>query len=167
MEESSLTQEATSEETESQEESGVLKALRRQVKDLQRELEARPDRDALLTEIRAEQARVDAISKQVEAMGHPGALSAVLTDRVEGDVTEETVKSALKELGLEASPASAETPSDVDRNAKALAEVSSLSGQLGSAGGGDPPDALSAINKANTMQDLQRIAEQEGFATQY
>ena len=147
-------------------ESGVLKAVRAELRAAVAELKTRPDEDTLRAEFKAEQAKNTAVIKQLVAYGQPEGLSETIASKVEGDVTEESVLAALKSIGLDA----VETEGGVeeaDPNA-ALAEVSGLSGEVSAAANANPAvTGLQSIAEAETVDDLQAIADEGGWGTNY
>ncbi len=147
-------------------ESGVIKAMRIQIKDLEKALKTAPDAEALRAEFKAEQAKNTAVIKQLVAYGQPEGLSETIASKVEGEVTEESVLGALKSIGLDA----VETEGSVeeaDPNA-ALAEVSGLSGEVSAAANANPAvTGLQSIAEAETVDDLQAIADEGGWGTNY
>jgi len=162
-----LTYENTPGDGEDQgQESGVIKAMRIQIKDLEKALKAAPDAEALRAEFKAEQAKSTAVIKQLVAYGQPEGLSETIAGKVEGDVTEESVLAALRSIGLDA----VETEGSVkeaDPNA-ALAEVSGLSGEVSAAANANPAvTGLQSIAEAETIDDLQAIADEGGWGTNY
>jgi hypothetical protein len=171
----SLTQDNITDTTETldegngSEESGVLKSLRVQIKDLKAELKSRPERETLLAEFQAEQGLNAAIETHLVALGHPvGMRDAVKGKLGDADVTLEGVATALTGIGYEVDVENAGSGQEggSTTTASELAGVSDLSAQVQSAAGsGSPAPVIDQINQATSQADLVKIAAEGGFLT--
>jgi hypothetical protein len=166
-----MTQDMDAEAIDAQDESGVIKALRSQIKDLEKDLKSRPDRDTLEAEFLTQQERNSAISSQLVDLGHPAGMSAIIAEKMgEGDVTRESVTATLQGLGynLEATPETAPDPSETSESDQALAEVTSLSSQVASAAGNPPADdTMAKIAATETREELAALMAEKGLTEQH
>lgn len=146
----------------------VMKALRKQISDLEKELKSRPDRDTLLAEFRDEQVRDFAIQDQLIGLGHPKGMLDAVKGRLDGDaeVTTEVVAKALTDIGYKVEVAG-DGSSQADGTAGAgaeLAGIADLSAQVQSAAGsGNPAPILDRINQATSPEEIAEIAAEGGF----
>lgn len=106
-----------------------------------------------------------AAQKYVDAAGFSGLRDVVL-DKVDGEVTEESVQAVFKDLGL--------TPMEVAQSdgeaapsgdvAQKLADTASLGQRVSAAAQGqEETDIVDALNKAQTIEEVTAIAAQGGF----
>jgi hypothetical protein len=148
--------------------SGVIKALRKQVNDLQKELKSRPDRDVLLSEFQVEQARNSEIVDQLISLRHPKGMLDAVKGRIDGeaDITQEVVAKALTDIGYQVE-VGGDGSSQVDDSTQVQAElagVADLSAQVQSAAGsGNPASILDRINQAESQAEIAKIAAEGGF----
>jgi hypothetical protein len=171
-----LTQEGYTDTTDVEDESSgneseVLRSLRKQLKEKDRELSARPDRATLEAEIREGLKRDAAIEGALTTFGHPaGILDVVKAKLGDAEVSPETVAEALRSIGyqVEVPDATAGTGEEQVDQLSDLATVSTLSAQVRSAATGGATDPLEAINRANTPEELRAAVEKAGILqTQY
>jgi hypothetical protein len=152
------------------EDSAIIKALRKQVKDQKAELESRPDRETLIAELRNELVRDGAIEEELTFFGHPkGILDTVKGKLGDAEVTRESVAEALKGIGYQVEEADASAGDGTEQSAQAsdLAKVSTLSSRVRSAAQGEPSDAaMQRINKADTPAELAAIMAELGLSAQ-
>lgn len=143
--------------------SGVVKALRAQIRDLERELKTRPAADTLEAEIRSKLAREDAAASLLIERGQPARLAKYMLQEIEGDVDGSAVDSFLQGLGLDAKPASVEGSGSAE-GASALAEVTSLASQVSTAAAGTPADNLfDKIAGARNQEELNALMAEAGL----
>lgn len=149
----------------SMEDSPVIKALRKQIRDLENANKSAPTRESIEAEIRTELERESAISSQLIELGHPAGMSAFLKGKLEGDVTRESVVAALEGIGYKVEVPDAAEGSDGAAAAgqSDLARVASLSAQVASAASGaSSDDIMQRINQAQTPAELQAIMAEAG-----
>ena len=142
------------------EESGVFKALRQQVKDQKKELDAAPDRTELEVEIRATLKHESAIEAELIGLGHPIGIRELVDEKLgENEVTKETVTEALIAIGYKVDETDGATEeSNKDTTKSGLAEVSNLSSAVQSAAQNKPSDDLAEkIASANTPEALAKV----------
>lgn len=173
-----MTQEASTETTEATDEANdneLIRSLRAQLKEKEKELKARPDRETLAAELRTELERDNAITAELGRLGHPAGILDAVKGRLEEDaeVSRETVAQALQGIGYQvevedaAEQSEGKEPSSQESE---LAGVANLSAQVRSAASGevDPSAALSKkINAATTQQELEQAMREAGLATSY
>jgi hypothetical protein len=172
----SLTQDNYTDTTDDVDESGaseseLLRNLRKQLKEKDKELAARPDREALEAEIRNRLKRESAIETELMSLGHPAGIRPVVEGKLgDAEVNRETVAEALRGIGYqievpEAPDGSGGNPATSQSD---LANVASLSAQVRSiASGGGEDTVMKQIAAAKTPQELAEIAAKGGFLTQY
>lgn len=151
--------------------SPVIKALRSQIKDLERELKARPDRDTLAAELRTQLDRDNEIIAQLKAHGHPaGILDVVKSKLGDGEVTSEGVASALTGIGYQLDGAGTVQDSGVQDNPDLsdLAKVTSLSREVSSAASGATPDSImDKISSAQSPEELAAVMGEAGLTAEH
>jgi hypothetical protein len=147
--------------------SPVMKALRKQIKDLTQLVNNAPTRESIEAEIRAQLDRNSAISEQLIALGHPAGMSEVIRGQLgEGEVTLESVASALQTIGYKVEVANGPEGEDTvqDTTSSDLANISNLSAQVRSAAGGDVRmDGVSKVNQASTQAELIELMRKDGL----
>jgi hypothetical protein len=165
-----LTTENTSATTEPQDESGVIKGLRQQLKDKDArisELEnSIPDTETLEAEIRERLKRDSAIEAELGRLGHPVGILGVVKDKLgENEVNTQSVAEALQGIGYEVDvegaaqgQADQASPEHAD-----LARVTQLSNQVSSATQGDPSaSVVDRINSAQSAAEIEKIMSEIG-----
>jgi hypothetical protein len=148
-------------------ESGVMKALRKQIRDLEGELKSRPSRDSLEAELRSQLEREKAAASQLVEKGHPAGLAELMLQKIDSDadITEEVVDGFLKGLGYESQAPQSESKSEPSEQERQLAEVTQLSRQVSVAATGEQTDdVMKRIGEAKSVSELAAIAAQGGFA---
>lgn len=153
---------------ESMDDSPIIKALRKQIRDLEKAVNAAPTRESIEAEVRGELARQAAISAQLIELGHPAGMWEAVKGRLgESEVTRDSVAEALRGIGyqVEVVEAPEESGGEASVNVSDLAKVTSLSAQVRSAAQGvDPGDVMRKINQATSPEDLQAILVEAGLA---
>jgi hypothetical protein len=161
-----LTEEIDQNVEVSTEDSGTLKALRAQIKNLEKELDARPAREELESQIRASLRREEDAAAQLIALGQPGGLARfALSEIGDAEVNEESVAAFLKGLGYDAKPVSEEieqTPSP----AQQLAEVTDLGRRVSTAANNAPAGVGERIRAANSVAELEAIMAEADLLSQ-
>ena len=150
--------------------SPVIQALRAREKELAKQLKA--------AETKAEQADANArlaIQREVTAhqivsgLGLP-KLAPLVVEKIQGDITEESVKSLLDGFGLlpQAGSTQPSQPQLPQLNAAEVASVASLGAQLASASR-DPggQSVMQRIQNAASAAEVAAIAAEAGIATSY
>ena len=161
---------ATDAVDQSVEDSPVIKALRKQIKDLQAQVNSAPARESIEAEIRSQLARESAISTLLIELGHPAGMSAVVNGKLgDAEASRETVAEALQSLGYqvveaEASEDAGEGPS---QQLADLAKVTDLSSQVRAASqGSNLASEVEKIAQAQTPEELVRLAAEGGWLDQ-
>lgn len=140
------------------EDSPVIQILRQQIKDLQKELKARPTRDALEAELAAQAQRKSAAEALLIELGAPAGMAGLVTEKVE-DVTAENVVKFLEGLGL----ATREVSEDTEQSEVKV--VSELAQQVAaSAGDTSSKDLAAKIRDAKNFQELNAVMVEAGLA---
>jgi hypothetical protein len=143
------------------EDSGVIKGLRADVKDLKAQVKAAPSREVLEAEIRSELARESAIKEQLVSLGHPAGIMELVSGKLgEAEVTKESVAEALTGIGYEVDVDGAGSGDDANTGdpSSDLAKVTSLSAQVQSAAQNVPADDVGQkIAEAETPAQLAEI----------
>lgn len=170
MEEDILPDEDTAGGSAQGQDSAVIKALRQREKELAgriRELEGAAN--TAIEQARAEVKREASAFQIVNELGFP-KLAPLVVEKIQGDVTEESVRAFLAGIGLEAQSGASGSGSGAPQ-ASAVADVAgvaSLGQQLASAargaGGGSVIDRLAAAQNAD---EVAKIATEAGFASPY
>jgi len=166
-----LTQESNIEATEAEgegEESATFADLRRQLKEAQKELKSRPDRDTLTADIRSQLERDTAIESALVQFGHPkGILDVVKGKLGDAEVTPEGVAEALTSIGYVVDvegAASSQGEVAPATQPDALANVTQLGQQVRSAAeSGSGASVEQRIAGAKTRDELAAIAEETGI----
>ena len=164
---------ATVEAEDEYQDSPVIKALRKQIRDLTKERDARPDRDTLEAELRPSWERDKAIEAELMGFGHPKAILDIVKDQLgESEVNRESVAKALEVIGytVELTASADEAPvsdaGSVPDEMSNLAQVTSLSRQVQSAASGATSDDLSKrIAGAKSREELVAIMDEAGAVT--
>ncbi len=147
--------------------SSVIKMLRKELSDAKAELKAIPDRDTLVTELKSELARNSEIEALLIGFGHPaGMLDTVKGKLGEKDATKETVAEALTSTGykVDVEGAAPDPEGAADDRLTELAKVTDLSAQVQSAAsGGDSRDVEAKIAAAETPDEIAAVMEEAGL----
>lgn len=157
-----MTDQETAEQEGTGEESGVIKALRKQINDLQAELKNRPDSpdiDALVSErVQKRDAARDVLVRQ----GYSPKMTDLVLKNLEGDVTEEAVSSFLDSIGLEAKSDESEQKPEP----KPISSVADLASQVASASAKDKvgDQVLQSLNEAKSQAEIDALMRQAGLA---
>lgn len=150
---------------EPSDESGVVKALRSQIRDLERELKTRPARDDLESQIRTQLKREADAAAQLIEQGHPAGLARFMLSEIgDAEITAESVAGYLKGLGYDTKPTSSEGQEPASPNQQ-LAEVASLASRVSSAANNAPADnVMERIQRAAGRDEVRAIMEEIGAA---
>lgn len=150
-----------------QEESPVIKDLRKQLKDAQRELKSVPSRSEIEAEVLAAVARTSAIETELVGLNLPKGLSETVEGKLgDADVTREGVVEALTAIGFEItdSPDGGEESQQTEQNVQDLSQVANLGSQVAQAATGQNTDNLTdKINEAETPAQLAEIMREAGL----
>lgn len=159
--------EAQGQNQSSDEDSPVIQELRKQIKDMAKELKAMPSRTDIEAELRAQLAREMAVENQLVEFGVPKGIRSVVEEKLgDAEPTAEAVAEALKAIGFEVDDSDdAEGDKPVENKvASELADVASLSAKVRStAKDNTPQSAIDKINQAKSADELAAIAAEEGF----
>jgi len=147
----------------SADESGLLKALRIQLRDQEKELKARPAREDLEVEIRTQLKRESDIAALLTKQGQPSGLAEYALSKIgDQEVTEESVAGFLKGLGFDAQPVSADGQIAAPPNQQ-LAEVSTLASQVSAAASNAPAGNVEdRLAKASSLAEIETIMREIG-----
>lgn len=146
----------------STDESGVIKALRIQLKEQEKELKARPAREDLESEIRSKLKRESDIAALLTKQGQPSGLAEFALSKIgDQEVTEESVAGFLQGLGFDTQPVSSDGQTSAPQ-AQQLAEVSTLASQVSAAASNTPAGIDDRIAKAQSPAELAAIMSEIG-----
>lgn len=152
---------------ESVDDSPVIKALRKQVADLNKALKDTPSREDIEADIRTQLERESAISAQLVALGHPAGMAAFLKGQLgDAEVTLESVTAALEGIGYQvAVPGeSSDTEGTTTPQVPDLARVSSLSASVQAAAKGDSSGSLTEkIAAAQSREEVTALMAEAGL----
>jgi hypothetical protein len=152
----------------------LIKSLRAQVKEANQEARAAKEAaQSALEDARRELQRETSAQRYVDAAGYPG-LKDVVLEKVEGDLTVDSVKAAFESLSLpvpddfDSRVQGGQTPTEgVPGTATAVEQVArtaSLGAQLASAAQSDPSkDAIKSITGAQTIDELVAASQEAGI----
>lgn len=160
-----MAEEIVHNEDESGNESPVMKGLRSQIRDLERELKARPAREEVEAELRAQLKREEAAAAQLIEQGHPAGLARFMLSEIgDAEVTPETVSGFLQGLGFDSKPVSSDGDKPASQDQQ-LAEVTSLASRVSAAASGAPADSVMArLQAARSPAEVNAIMEEIGAA---
>lgn len=155
-------------ESESGEDTSLVKDLRKQIRDLQRDLKAVPNRSDLEANIRASVAREKAIESELVALKLPSGLLDTVEGKMGGaEVNRESVVAALTAIGfdLTESTEGGEESAPAQQDAENLAGVANLASQVANAANQQTTDNLTdKINAAQTPEELANLMREAGMA---
>jgi hypothetical protein len=155
------------EQSQSGEDSPVIKELRKQLKDMQKELKSMPSRSDIEAELRSQLEREQAVESQLVAHNVPTSIRSIVEEKLgDADPTAEAVVEALTALGfsVEDDGGASEDGEADGQAASDLAAVSDLSAKVRStAKGGQPESDMDKISRAKSREELQAIASEAGF----
>jgi hypothetical protein len=153
--------------TDEGQESSVITDLRAQLREKDKQLKAKPDRDELAVELKAELANDSAIEALLVGFGHPtGILDTIKRKLGDTETTKETVGKALQDIGykVEITDVSSEQDSQESTVNTELATVTGLSAQVQSAVQGSATvDVKTQIGETETEDQLNAIMEKAGL----
>lgn len=147
----------------SSEDSAVIKALRAEVKELQREVKGAPKRSELEAELRTQLAREFAIEGQLEALGLPKAVRELVDKQLSGEVTRESVLAAVTGIGFQVTPNAGSSQTEANSQAGDLAQVAGLSAQVAAAASNTPEPVARKIAQATTPEELAAVMAEQGL----
>lgn len=158
-----MTEEIDHNVDEQADESGVIKALRGRVKELEAEAKTRPVREDLEVEIRTQLKREQDAAALLIEQGHSGKLAGFMLSEIgDAEITGETVVEFLQGLGYDTQAVSSDG-SEQASQAQQLAEVTSLASRVSAASsGGTADDVLQRIQNAESSEALASIMEEIG-----
>lgn len=147
----------------STDESGVIKALRKQIKDVERERDSRFTREDLESEFRTQLRREADTAALLTAQGHPSGLAKYMLQEIgDAEITPETVSGFLQGLGFESKPASSEGEQPASQ-AQQLADVTTLASRVSAAAINTPAgDVTARIAAAQNQAEVNAIMEEIG-----
>ena len=147
----------------STDESGVIKALRIQLKEQEKELKARPAREDLESEIRTQLKRESDIAALLTKQGQPSGLAEFALSKIgDQEVTEESVAGFLQGLGFGTGSVSADDQNAAPSNQQ-LAEVTDLASRVSAAASNAPAGNVEdRIAKAQSLAEIEVIMAEIG-----
>ena len=147
----------------SADESGVIKALRIQLKEQEKELKARPAREDLESEIRTQLKRESDIAALLTKQGQPSGLAEFAILKIgDQEVTEESVAGFLQGLGFDAQSVSSDGQTSAPQTST-LAEVTDLASRVSAAASNAPAGNLEdRIAKAQSLAEIETIMAEAG-----
>lgn len=150
-------------DSSSGEDSDLVKDLRKQIKELNRELKAVPSRSEIEAELIASHNRKSAIESELVALNVPKGLVDTVEEKLgDAEANAEAVAEVLTGLGFELG-GSNETEAE-GTSVDDLAEVTNLSNQVSNAANKQPKDDLGEqINSADTPAELANIMREAGL----
>lgn len=157
----------TTEENENQEAEGqdnsLIRSLRAQVDSLQKELKNRPDPTDIDSVVTERIQRRDSARDALSTLGFPPQMTDLVTANVEGDITEDAVKTYLTGLGFQ--PGQQENQANEER-AREVANVASLGSQVASATRKEPgSDSIEArLSKATSQAEIDALMREAGLS---
>lgn len=144
----------------------VIKALRAQIRDLEKEVKAAPDEQSLRQAWEAEQATNAALDAELTSFGIPtGIRDSVKVQLGEEEITRENVGKALTGLGFELAEAASGSEKE-DAPQGQFAQVTKVAGAVQAATGGPGPSDADRIANAKSREEIKQIAQEGGFFTQ-
>jgi len=165
-----LTQDNTTDAVDVQDtdqDNSLIRSLRSDIKDLQKELKARPDRETLAAELKDQLTRDSAIETQLIGFGHPaGILDTVKGMLGDAEVTAEAVAGALASIGykVDVDDATSDQEEVTEPEVTDLAKVTALSAQVQSAAKGkDSRNVEARIAQTETPEEVTAIMKEAGL----
>ncbi len=150
-----------------QDDNSLIRGLRSEIKGLQKELKARPDRDTLAAELKDQLSRDTAIETQLISFGHPaGILDTVKGKLGDVEVTAEAVAEALRGIGyqVDVDDATSDQEEVTEPEVTDLAKVTNLSAQVQSAAKGiDSRNVGVRIAQADSPEEVTEIMDEAGL----
>lgn len=148
----------------SDQDSAVVRALRKEIKTLKAEIRAAKAEVAeAATVARQQYEREQQAHKIVNDLGYPG-LASLAVEKIEGEVTEESALAFLEGLGLKAQSESDTGTEVAVSSPKGVESVANLGQQIASAARGTANLAVEArLAAAQTPQEIEQIAREAGF----
>jgi len=149
---------------ETDQDSSVIQGLRSQIKTLEKDLKARPDRDTLAAELKEQLSRDTAIETQLIGFGHPAGILDIVKGKLgDAEVTADAVAEALTSIGykVDVEDATSDHEEVTEPEVTDLAKVTDLSAQVQSAAKGlDSRDIAARINQAESQDELTEIMKE-------
>lgn len=145
--------------------SPVMKALRKQIRDLEKQLSSTPTRESIEAEVEARYLRRQAIQAELIQLGVPTGIGEFLEGKLgEAEVNTSSVTDLLRGIGFsvgEAGVPDGNGEEQQEANSQ-LAKVASLSAQVSTSSSGGPANFLDRINSANSPAELEAILKESG-----
>lgn len=156
-----MTDQIVENEVGNEDESGVIRSLRDQVKALQSELKSRPGDVNIEAEVERRVARRDATRDALVNLGYSAKMTNLVLDNVEGDPTPEAVSSFLESVGLTAQSGKPGKP-----DPKPVGSVADLASRVAAAASTDPArdQVMEGLLQAKNARDIDAIMRQAGLA---
>ena len=147
----------------STDESGLIKALRIQLREQEKELKARPAREDLESEIRTKLKRESDAAALLTKQGQPSGLAEFMLSKIgDQEVTEQSVAGFLEGIGLTANPASEDDEAPAPPNQQ-LAEVTDLASRVSAAASAAPAgNVMDRLAQAKNQAEVNAIMAEVG-----
>lgn len=147
------------------EDNKLIQGLREQIKTAEAKAKAATEASAqAVTEAREQVKRESQVTTLIDTLGFKGFDTTVVLERVEGDVTAESVTAVFEGLGLKLQSGKISSDETV---AQEVSDAADLGARVAAAAsGGDTDDVSAKLNKAETIEELNAIAADAGFLDQ-
>lgn len=168
MTDDNTTETDESQEGTSEEDSPVIKAIRKENRDLKKRLDSQPTEAELLEKARAVVARESAIDKQLIAYKVPTSVRELVEAKLgDAEITPESVKDALVALDFQVTSqdeSGDDSQPNTQQTADDLAAVASLGNQVANAASQPDNDNITdKLNKAETPAEVAQIMRDAGL----
>lgn len=166
MTEDNTTESVDKQDSGDAEDSTLVKDLRKQIRDLSKEVKAAPSRSDIEAEVRASVARQTAIESELVALDMPAGLLETVEGKLGGkEVTAEAVAETLTAIGFVLTDTDDGDVEDDGADAN-LADVANLGSQVAQAAKAQRGDNLAdLINSAESPEELADIMREAGLGT--
>jgi len=148
----------------STDDSPVMKALRSQIRDLEKALKDRPAPEEVESKLRNQLKREADAAALLTKQGQPSGLAEFMLSKIgDQEVSEQSVAGFLQGLGFDAKPAS-DDGQETAPATQQLAEVADLAGRVSAAASNAPVGNLEdRIAKATTRAEIDAIMAEAGL----
>jgi hypothetical protein len=152
---------------EGADDSAVIRALRQELKDAQKQLKAQPSRADIEAEARAAVARESAIERELVSLKVPASVRLLVEEKLgDAEVSQEAVSEALVALGFQVTAVDEGGSGESGGVAAAVDAVASLGNQVQAAAQNVQTDDLGAkIAAAETPEQLAQIMRDAGLGS--
>lgn len=148
-------------------ESSVIAELRKQNRELQRQLKGSVTPDDVEAEVEKRIARRDAVQGLLVDLGYNPKLSKLVLSNVDGDLESETVRGFLEGLGVEPQTASDDKGAQKQDSASERGRVGEFAARVSSAARRSPSDSnglMEKLNAAKSPEEISKIMNEAGLS---